>query len=190
MPAKTYYHLWWNESQTTNAGAELQSDEDIPNTTFSKVIHPSSSSSSFNSKDMSDQMIKGEKQEKMEDQLKEITEFCKTFWASIGIREKNQLELCTEVQAQSSKRPETEVASVLNNCNSKIEALNHKVNTHGSASRITTASSTGANPVSQFEQKNSPKCSEGLITVGSPSLQYHGQFTVKTAHPNLGPPAS
>ena len=108
--------------------------------------------------------IKVEKEVKMEEQLNEITELCKKFSASIGIIEKSQYELCTQFQAQSTKEEklENEIASALNNCNTKIEELHQKVNTQRSASGITTASFTGANPAPQHEQKNSPKISEAL----------------------------
>ena len=120
--------------------------------------------------------IKVEKEEKMEEQLNEITELCKKFSTSIGIIEKSQYELCTAIQAQSTKEEklETEIASALNNCNSKIEELHQKVNTQRSASGITTASLTGTNPAAPHEQKNSSKFSEALKTVSSPSFQYHG----------------
>ena len=73
--------------------------------------------------------IKVEKEEKMEEQLNEITELCKKFSTSIGMIEKSQYELCTAIQAQSSKEEklETEIASALNNCNSKIEELHQKL---------------------------------------------------------------
>ena len=106
-------HLCWNESQTINAGATFKCDKDIPSTTFSKVRHPSSLS--IYSKDMSNPKTKVEKEEKMEDQLKEITELWNKFSASIGMIENNQYELCTAVQAQSSteEKLETGIASAL-----------------------------------------------------------------------------
>ena len=153
-----------------NAGPAFECDEDIPTSTFPKVRHPSSIST--NSKDMSNPKVKVEKEVKMEEQLNEITELCKKFSASIGIIEKSQYELCTQFQAQSTKEEklENEIASALNNCNTKIEELHRKVNTQRSASGIMTAPSTGANPASQHEQKNSPKFSEALKTVSSPSF--------------------
>ena len=139
-----------------NAGPAFECDEDIPSPTFSEVRHPSSLS--INTKGMSIPKIKVEKEVKMEEQLNEITELCKKFSASIGIIEKSQYELCIQFQAQSSKeeKQENEIASALNNCNTKIEELHKKVNTQRSASRIMTVSSTGANPAPQHEEKNSP----------------------------------
>ena len=157
-----------------NAGPAFECDEDIPSPSFSEVRHPSSLS--INPKDMSIPEVKVEKEIKMEEQLNEITELCKKFSASIGIIEKSQYELCTQFQAQSTKEEklENEIASALNNCNTKIEELHQKVNTQRSASGIKTSSFTGANPATQHEQKNSPKFSEALKTVSSPSFQYHG----------------
>ena len=108
---------------------------------------------------MSTPEIKVEKEVKIEEQLNEITELCKQFLASIGIIEKSQYELCTQFQAQSTKEEklENEIASALNSCKTKIEELHKKVNTERSASGIMTAPSTGANPATQHEQKNSPK---------------------------------
>ena len=112
----------------------------------------------------------------MEGHLKETTELCKKVSTSIGIIEKNPLDLCSNIQAQISKEEklENEIASAFNNCNSRIEEVIQCAKTQRSASGITTALVVGANPASQNEQKNSPKFSEALQTICSPSFQYHG----------------